>query len=181
MFEDGIVCFDNGMYKIWFVCNYCIYVVNMLFFDNVFVMMGVGLFLVMMVVMCYFGCCVMVVCGDGGFMMNLQEMEIVVWFGLNFVVVIFNDSVYGMICWKQVVDGFLDFGMSFGNFDFVCYVEVYGVKGLCVMVVEDFVLMFEVVFVGGGVYLVDVLIDYFENMCVLVDELCNCIFDVECV
>lgn len=181
MLDDGIVCFDNGMYKIWFVCNYCMYVVNILLFDNVLVMMGVGLLLVMMVVMLYLQCCVMVVCGDGGFMMNLQEMEIVVWLGFNLVVVIFNDSVYGMICWKQVVDGFEDFGMWFGNLDFVKYVEVYGVKGFWVIVVDQLVLMIEVVFVGGGVYVVDVLIDYFENICVLVDELCNCMLVVGCV
>jgi acetolactate synthase I/II/III large subunit len=58
---------------------------------------------------------VLAVCGDGGFMMNSQEMETAVRLGLNLVVLVLNDNAYGMIRWKQAVDGFPDFGMSFGN------------------------------------------------------------------
>ena len=71
----------------------------------------------------------MAVCGDGGFMMNSQEMETAVRLKLNLVVMILNDSAYGMIRWKQAVDGFPDFGMTFGNPDFVRYAESYGAKG----------------------------------------------------
>lgn len=70
MFEYGVVVLDNGIYKIWFVWNYFVYVFNILLFDNVFVFMGVGLFLVMVVKLVNFDELVMVVCGDGGFMMN---------------------------------------------------------------------------------------------------------------
>jgi acetolactate synthase-1/2/3 large subunit len=123
---------------------------------------------------------VMAVCGDGGFMMNSQEMETAVRLGLNLVVVILNDSAYGMIRWKQSVDGFPDFGMTFGNPDFVRYAEAYGAKGSRVSAVEDLFPVLEAAFEGGGVHLVDVPIDYSENTRVLIDELRNRTSDVEC-
>ena len=69
------------------------------------------------------------VCGDGGFMMNAQELETAVRLKLNLVVLILQDNAYGMIRWKQAVDGFPDFGMTFGNPDFVAYAGAYGAKG----------------------------------------------------
>ena len=57
----------------------------------------------------------MAVCGDGGFMMNSQELETAVRLRLNLVVLIIQDNAFGMIRWKQAVDKFPDFGMSFGN------------------------------------------------------------------
>ena len=61
-------------------------------------------------------------------MMNSQEMETAVRLKLNLVVLILEDDAYGMIRWKQAVDGFADFGMTFGNPDFVRYAEAYGAK-----------------------------------------------------
>jgi len=171
--EDGIVCLDNGMYKIWFARNYRTHVANTLLLDNALATMGAGLPSAMMAAMLHPDRRVMAVCGDGGFMMNSQEMETAVRLGLNLVVVILNDSAYGMIRWKQAVDGFQDFGMSFGNPDFVRYAEAYGAKGSRVSAVEDLVPTLEAAFAGGGVHLVDVPIDYTENTRVLVDELRN--------
>ena len=71
----------------------------------------------------------MAVCGDGGFMMNSQELETAVRLKLNLVVLVIEDDAYGMIRWKQAVDDFPDFGMTFGNPDFVKYAEAYGAKG----------------------------------------------------
>lgn len=119
---DGIVCFDNGMYKIWFVCYWCVYELNLLLFDNVFVLMGVGLLLVIVIKIVYLQCKVIVVCGDGGFMMNFQEFEMVVWLKFDIVVMILCDDVFGMICWKQENMNFFDFVMMLQNFDFVLYV-----------------------------------------------------------
>ena len=113
----------------------------------------------------------MAVCGDGGFMMNSQELETAVRLKLDLVVMILNDSAYGMIRWKQAVDGFPDFGMTFGNPDFVRYAEAYGAKGSRVTAVGDLVPTLEAAFKGGGVHLVDVPIDYSENARVLVEEL----------
>jgi acetolactate synthase-1/2/3 large subunit len=178
--EDGIVCLDNGMYKIWFARNYRTHVANTLLLDNALATMGAGLPSAMMAAMLYPERRVIAVCGDGGFMMNSQEMETAVRLRLNLVVVILNDSAYGMIRWKQAVDGFPDFGMSFGNPDFVLYAQAYGAKGSRVRAVEDLVPTLEAAFAGGGVHLVDVPIDYSENTRVLVDELRNRAPSVEC-
>ena len=178
--EDGIVCLDNGMYKIWFARNYRTHVANTLLLDNALATMGAGLPSAMMAAMLYPARRVMAVCGDGGFMMNSQEMETAVRLGLNLVVVILNDSAYGMIRWKQAVEGFPDFGMSFGNPDFVRYAEAYGAKGSRVTAVEDLVPVLEAAFTGGGVHLVEVPIDYSENTRVLVEELRNRAPNVEC-
>ncbi|MFL9585239.1 acetolactate synthase large subunit [Stenotrophomonas sp. AB1(2024)] len=178
--EDGIVCLDNGMYKIWFARNYRTHVANTLLLDNALATMGAGLPSAMMASMLYPERRVLAVCGDGGFMMNSQEMETAVRLGLNLVVIILNDSAYGMIRWKQAVDGFEDFGMRFGNPDFVRYAEAYGAKGSRVTAIDELVPMIEAAFAGGGVHLLDVPIDYSENTRVLVDELRNRTPDVGC-
>jgi acetolactate synthase-1/2/3 large subunit len=171
--DDGIVCLDNGMYKIWFARNYRTHVANTLLLDNALATMGAGLPSAMMAAMLYPDRRVMAVCGDGGFMMNSQEMETAVRLGLNLVVVILDDRAYGMIRWKQAVDAFPDFGMTFGNPDFVKYAEAYGAKGSRVTSAEALGPTLEAAFAGGGVHLVDVPVDYSENMRVLVDELRN--------
>ena len=178
--DDGIVCLDNGMYKIWFARNYRTHVANTLLLDNALATMGAGLPSAMMAAMLYPERRVMAVCGDGGFMMNSQEMETAVRLKLNLVVVILNDSAYGMIRWKQAVDGFPDFGMSFGNPDFVLYAQAYGAQGSRVTAVEDLAPTLEAAFSGGGVHLVEVPIDYSENTRVLVDELRNRKAGVDC-
>ncbi|SFD50675.1 acetolactate synthase large subunit [Roseivivax sediminis] len=178
--EDGIVCLDNGMYKIWFSRNYRTHVANTLILDNALATMGAGLPSAMMAAMLHPDRRVMAICGDGGFMMNSQEMETAVRLGLNLVVVILNDSAYGMIRWKQAVDGFPDFGMTFNNPDFVQYARAHGARGSRVTAVEDLVPTLEAAFAGGGVHLIDVPIDYSENSRVLVEELKNRSPGVEC-
>ena len=119
--EDGIVCLDNGMYKIWFARNYRTHHANTLLLDNALATMGAGLPSAIMASLLYPERRVMAVCGDGGFMMNSQELETAVRLKLNLVVMILNNSAFGMIRWKQAVDGFPDFGLTFGNPDFVRY------------------------------------------------------------
>src|SRR5207237_5654382 len=168
---DGIVALDNGMYKIWFARNYRTYVANTLLLDNALATMGAGLPSAMMAAMLYPERRVLAVCGDGGFMMNSQEMETAVRLKLNLVVLILEDSAYGMIRWKQAVDEFADFGLTFGNPDFVKYAESYGAKGSRVTTADGLIPTLEAAFKGGGVHLVVVPIDYSENKRVLVDEL----------
>jgi acetolactate synthase I/II/III large subunit len=114
---------------------------------------------------------VLAVCGDGGFMMNSQELETAVRLGLNLVILILQDNAYGMIRWKQAVDKFTDFGMTFGNPDFVAYAQAYGAKGSHVQSSGDFAPVLESAFRQGGVHVVVVPVDYSENKRVLVDEL----------
>ena len=177
--EDGIVCLDNGMYKIWFARNYRTHVANTLLLDNALATMGAGLPSAMMAAMLYPKRRVLAVCGDGGFMMNSQEMETAVRLKLNVVVIVLNDSAYGMIRWKQAVDKFPDFGLTFGNPDFVKYAEAYGASGSRVAATKDLVPIIDAAFKGGGVHLIDVPIDYSENVRVLVDELKHRVKEIE--
>jgi acetolactate synthase I/II/III large subunit len=169
--EDGIVCLDNGMYKIWFARNYRTHVANTLLLDNALATMGAGLPSAIAAKLLNPKRRVMALCGDGGFMMNSQEMETAVRLKLDLVVVIVEDSAYGMIRWKQAVDHFPDFGMTFGNPDFVAYARSYGGHGHRIASAAELVPTLEAAFAAGGVHLVAVPIDYSENTRVLVDEL----------
>jgi acetolactate synthase-1/2/3 large subunit len=169
--EHGIVCLDNGMYKIWFARNYRTRVANTLLLDNALATMGAGLPSAMMAAMLNPTRRVLAVCGDGGFMMNSQELETAVRLKLNLVVLILQDNAYGMIRWKQATDGYPDFGMTFGNPDFVAYAKAYGINGNRVDSAEGLVPTLEAAFAAGGVQLVAVPVDYSENSRVLVDEL----------
>jgi acetolactate synthase-1/2/3 large subunit len=169
--EDGIVALDNGMYKIWFARNYRTHVANTLLLDNALATMGAGLPSAMMAAMLYPDRRVLAVCGDGGFMMNSQEMETAVRLGLNLVVLILEDGAYGMIRWKQSVDRFPDWGLTFGNPDFVKYAQSYGAHGWRIEKTGDLVPTLEDAFKDGGVHLVTIPIDYAENTRVLIDEL----------
>ena len=173
--EDGIVCLDNGMYKIWFARNYRTRVANTLLLDNALATMGAGLPSAMMASMLYPERRVLAVCGDGGFMMNSQELETALRLGLNLVVLIVQDNAYGMIRWKQAVDKFSDWGLTFGNPDFVRYAASYGAKGSRVETADGLVPALEAAFRAGGVHLVAVPVDYSENTRVLVDELRNAV------
>jgi acetolactate synthase-1/2/3 large subunit len=169
--EDGIVALDNGMYKIWFARNYRTHVANTLLLDNALATMGAGLPSAMMASMLYPGRRVLAVCGDGGFMMNSQELESAVRLKLNLVVLILRDDAFGMIRWKQAVDRFPDWGLTFGNPDFMKYAESYGARGSHVEKAGGLAPALEAAFNVGGVHLVAVPVDYSENTRVLVDEL----------
>jgi len=169
--EDGIVCLDNGMYKIWFARNYRTHVANTLLLDNALATMGAGLPSAIAAKLLNPHRRVMAVCGDGGFMMNSQELETAVRLALDLVVLIIEDGAYGMIRWKQAVDGFADFGMTFGNPDFVTYAAAYRARGHRIAAVAELVPTLEAAFAEGGVHLVAVPIDYGENTRVLVNEL----------
>jgi thiamine pyrophosphate-dependent acetolactate synthase large subunit-like protein len=93
---------------------------------------------------------VLAVCGDGGFMMNSQELETAARLKLNLVVLILQDNAYGMIRWKQAVDGFGDFGMSFGNPDFVAYAASFGLRGSFVESADGLAPALEAAFTKAG-------------------------------
>jgi acetolactate synthase-1/2/3 large subunit len=133
--------------------------------------MGAGLPSAIMAALLYPQRRVMAVCGDGGFMMNSQELETAVRLKLNLVVLIIEDHAFGMIRWKQAVDRFPDYGMTFANPDFVAYAAAYGAKGTRVREARELQPALESAFAAGGVQIVVAPIDYSENKRVLVDEL----------
>jgi acetolactate synthase-1/2/3 large subunit len=169
--EDGIVCLDNGMYKIWFARNYRTTVANTLLLDNALATMGAGLPSAIAAKCLNPQKRVLAICGDGGFMMNSQELETAVRLKLDLVVLVIEDYAYGMIRWKQAVDKFPDFGMTFGNPDFVAYAASYGAHGHRIAATAELVPTLQDTFKQGGVHLVAVPVDYSENTRVLVDEL----------
>jgi acetolactate synthase-1/2/3 large subunit len=169
--DDGIIALDNGVYKVWFARNYRTTKPNTVLLDNALATMGAGLPSAMESARLYPDRRVMAICGDGGFMMNSQEMETAVRLKLNLVVLVLNDSSYGMIRWKQSGMGFEDYGLTFGNPDFVMYANSYGATGHRVESTESFVPLLESCFQKGGVHLVDLPVDYSENQKVLIDEL----------
>jgi acetolactate synthase-1/2/3 large subunit len=169
--EEGIVCLDNGMYKIWFARNYRTRVANTLLLDNALATMGAGLPSAIMAKLLNPRLPVLAVCGDGGFMMNSQELETAVRLKLSLVVLIVVDGAYGMIRWKQAVDRFPDYGMTFGNPDFVTYAAAYGAHGHHVGSADALVPTLREALAAGGTHLVAVPVDYRENFRVLVEEL----------
>ena len=179
--DDGILCLDNGMYKIWFARNYRTHISNTILLDNALATMGAGLPSAMMAALLYPSRRVMAICGDGGFMMNSQDLETAIRLGLNLVVLIVEDHGYGMIRWKQEAEGFADYGLSFGNPDFVKYAEAYGARGVRVHATDELCPALEAAFQAGGVHLIVVPIDYSENKRVLVDELQSKVAELDCV
>lgn len=161
--HDGIICLDNGVYKIWFARGYTAYLPNTVLLDNALATMGAGLPSAMMSAMLYPTRKVMAVCGDGGFMMNSQEMETAVRLGLNMTVLILRDDSYGMIRWKQANMGFEDWGLTYGNPDFVKYAESYGAHGHRVESSDHLKQVLAHTRDTPGVHLIDCPVDYAEN------------------
>lgn len=165
--EDGIVSLDNGIYKIWFARNYKCYQRNTLLLDNALATMGAGLPAAMMAKMIYPNRKVVAVCGDGGFMMNSQELETAVRLKLNLTVIILNDNAYGMIKWKQEGMGFENFGLEYNNPDFVKYAESYGAIGHRPTNDNEVIKTIEHCLSTDGVHLIDLAVDYSLNHSIL--------------
>ncbi len=165
--ENGIVTLDNGIYKIWFARNYKCYLPNTLLLDNALATMGAGLSSAMLAKFINPDKKVISVCGDGGFMMNSQELETAVRLRLNMVVVILNDSSYGMIKWKQEGMGFDSFGLDYENPDFVKYAESYGAKGHRPESDENFRDILVQSLDEDGVHVIDLAVDYSLNHSIL--------------
>ena len=169
--EDGMICLDNGVYKIWFARNYRAYQPNTVLLDNALATMGAGLPSAIASKIVYPNRKVVSICGDGGFMMNSQEMETAVRLGLDLVVIILRDNAYGMIKWKQSNMGFANWGLDYGNPDFVKYAESYGAKGHRPTSADDFSNTLKTCLDSKGVHLIDLQIDYSENDRILNKEL----------
>jgi acetolactate synthase-1/2/3 large subunit len=169
--NDGIIALDNGVYKVWFARNYFAEMPNTVLLDNALATMGAGLPSAMEAARLYPDRKVMAICGDGGFMMNSQEMETAVRLKLNLVVLILNDNAYGMIRWKQYAMGYQDFGLEFNNPDFVMYANSYGAIGHRVESADHLIPLVNECYATGGVHLIELPVDYSENNKVLIDEL----------
>ena len=169
--EDSILSLDNGMYKIWFARNYKATNPSSILLDNALATMGAGLPVALTAKMLHPEKNVVAVCGDGGFMMNSQELETAVRLGLDLVVLLLRDNAFGMIRWKQAGMNLPDFGLEFNNPDFVLYAESYGAHGHRVTEAGELTLTLQQCLNAPGVHLIDVPINYSENVSVLIEEL----------
>ncbi len=169
--DDGIICLDNGVYKIWFARNYRARMSNTVLLDNALATMGAGLPSAMAAHLVHPNRKVMAICGDGGFMMNSQELETALRLKMNLTVLILNDSAYGMIRWKQANMGFSDFGLEYNNPDFVQYAESYGAVGHRIKNTAELKETLETCLNSEGVHLIDCPVDYSENDHILNQEI----------
>ena len=169
--SNGIIALDNGVYKIWFARNYKAHKANTVLLDNALATMGAGLPSAMGAHMVFPKRKVMAICGDGGFMMNAQELETAVRLKMNLICLILLDNSYGMIRWKQANLGFEDFGLEYGNPDFVKFAECHGANGYRVEKTEDFVPLLKKCNDTPGVHIVELPVDYSENDRILNHEI----------
>ncbi len=161
--SDGIIALDNGIYKLWFAKNYKAHGPNTVILDNALASMGAGLPSAMAARIVYPERKVAAICGDGGFMMNSQEIETAVRYGIDLVVLILKDDAYGMIQWKQEAMGFENYGLEFGNPDFVKYAESYGAKGHRLYATMEFEGLLHDCVNNPGVHIIEVPVDYSDN------------------
>lgn len=165
--DQDVITLDNGIYKLWFARNYTCYHPNTLILDNALASMGAGLPSAMVVNLLYPDKKVVAVVGDGGFMMNSQELETAVRLGLNLVVIILNDHGYGMIKWKQEKMGFDNYGLDFNNPDFIMYANSHGAHGYRPESDANFQEILDKCLSSPGVHVIDLPVDYSFNHLIL--------------
>ena len=177
MSREDIVALDNGIYKLWFSRLYRTFQPNTFLLDNALATMGAGLPAGIAAKMLYPDRKVLAVCGDGGFMMNSQELETAIRNRIPVVVLLLNDNAYGFVKWKQRNLNFEDFGMDLLNPDFVKYAESYGAKGMRVEKGQSLTRTLAQAFALNQVVLVECPIDYSVNYEVFSVELGHLVCD----
>ena len=161
--DQDIITLDNGMYKLWFARHYPTYAPNTILLDNALATMGAGLASAIAAKLINPTRLVVAVCGDGGFMMNSQELETAKRLDLDLIILVLNDNAYGMIAWKQVKMNLSDFGLSFSNPDFVKYAEAYGLSGHRLDINHNLTDALNLAIKTGGIHLIEIPIDYSDN------------------
>ena len=162
---DAIISLDNGMYKLWLARNYPAYDQNTVLLDNALATMGAGLGVGMAAKMLQPDKKVVVVAGDGGFLMNIADLETAVRLKLDLTVVVLNDNGYGMIKWKQKSMNLKDYGLNFSNPDFEKLAGSFGATGhgKKIKSVADFEDCLKNSIQAKGVHIIELPIDYSEN------------------
>ena len=168
---EDIVCLDNGLYKLWFARNFRARTQNALLLDNALATMGAGLPSAIAARIVHPERKVVAVCGDGGFMMNSQELETAVRLGIDLTVLVLRDDAYGMIKWKQEDEAYPNFGMDLGNPDFVKYAESYGARGHRPASAAEFLPLLRRALDTPGVDLIDVAVDYGDDDRILHEDI----------
>lgn len=161
--DDDILTLDNGIYKLWFSRLYETFEPNTFILDNALATMGAGLPAAIAAKLLRPERKVLAVVGDGGFMMNAQELETAIRMNLPIVILILNDDAFGFIKWKQESMGFPSFGLDYANPDFVRFAESHGATGMKVMEGDDLRQVLEKAFALRQVVVVECPVDYSVN------------------
>jgi acetolactate synthase-1/2/3 large subunit len=161
--HEDIVVSDVGTHKMWVAKFYPVYGNNTLLISNGFASMGFALPAAIGAKLLYPQKKVVAVCGDGGFLMNVQEVETACRLGLNVVAVIFRDGGYDLIKWKSKSKFGGCKGLDFSNPDFVRLAESFGAHGFSVSSSESVEETLSKAFSEEGPVIVDIPIDYSGN------------------
>jgi acetolactate synthase I/II/III large subunit len=161
---DDIVVSDVGAHKIWVARLYQAYEPNTVIISNGFAAMGIALPGAIAARLVHPDRKVVALCGDGGFLMNSQELETARRIGANVTVVVWRDDGYGLIDWKQRNEFGRPFAVEFGNPDFVAYARSFGIAGYRPDTAADLYPILMRALETDGPSLVEVPIDYRENL-----------------
>lgn len=161
--HDDIVISDVGTHKMWAAKFYPVYGNNTFVISNGFASMGFGLPAAIGAKLLYPHKKVVAVCGDGGFLMNVQEMETACRLSLNVVVIIFRDGGYDLIKWKSRGRFGKCGGLDFSNPDFVRLAESFGADGVSLTSSEGIEQILTEALAKKGPVIIDVPIDYSDN------------------
>ena len=162
--REDILISDVGAHKLWIGRLYPAYAPNTVQISNGLASMGFALPGAIAAKLLKPDRKVVAVAGDGGFLMNVQELETAVRLRCDMVIVIFDDSKFGLIEWHENKKFDASFGVDFMNPDFVKLAESFGAHGMKIEKAEDFRPQLEYALKAGGVWLMDVKVDYSENM-----------------
>jgi acetolactate synthase I/II/III large subunit len=163
MGHDDIVISDVGAHKMWMARHYHCDRPNTCIISNGFAAMGIAIPGAIAAKLVHPDRQVVAVTGDGGFMMNCQELETALRVGTNFVTIIFNDGGYGLIEWKQEDHFGRSAFIKFGNPDFVKFAESMGLKGYRVEAATDLIPILKEALAQDVPSVIDCPIDYREN------------------
>jgi len=162
--DEDIVISDVGAHKIWVARVYPCYVPNTCIISNGFASMGIGVPGAIAAKLIYPERRVVTVTGDGGFMMNSQEIETAVREGVSFVALIFHDKSYSLIGMKQQMLFGRTSHITFGNPDFVKYAESFGAAGYRVEAADELKPILEESTSSDKPVIIDCPVDYTENL-----------------
>jgi len=164
MGPDDIVISDVGAHKMWIARHYNCYKPNTCIISNGFASMGIAIPGAIAAKLVNPDRKILAITGDGGFMMNCQEIETAIRIGTPFVALIFNDGSYGLIKWKQLEQFGETNYMDFTNPDFKALAESMHAKGYCVERAEDLIPTLEDAFKQKVPAIIDCRVDYDENL-----------------
>ncbi len=163
MADDDVLVCDVGAHKLWVARLFQAERPNTCIISNGFAAMGIALPGALAARLALPERRVVAVSGDGGFLMNAQELETAVRLGLALTVVVLRDEKYGVIQHHMDTQLGRHTGVDFGNPDLVAFAESFGARGYRVERADDLLPALESALRGDGPALVDCPVDPREN------------------